>query len=247
MRDHIEVVHPLEKEAEFFPIADRKVVVSERKRRRRIDLHEHAREETIKLVQRLFVPMTANTPRVVIFSAVETGGGSSWVCARTAEVLADHLDGLVCMVDANCRSLALHRRFEIENDAKIADEEWMFAPVRRLVQPRNGANLWLLSYRPASGEWLTASSLERLQLRLSELRKDFSYVLIDGPPLNTYADAMLLGKMADGLVMVLEANSTRREAAKKTKDLLDASGVRVLGAVLNKRTFPVPDWMYRRL
>jgi len=244
--DHIEIVPRPERENDYFPIADDKVVVSERKRRR-FDAREHTREETVKLVQRLFVPAGPDTPRVVIFSAVEQGSGSSWVCARAAEVLADHLDGLVCMVDANCRSLALHRRFEVENDAKIADEEWMFAPVRRLVQPRNGANLWLLSYRPAAGEWQTSASLERLQLRLSELRKDFSYVLIDAPPLNTYADAVLLGKMADGLVMVLEAHSTRREAAKRAKDFLDAANVRVLGAVLNKRTFPVPEWMYRRI
>jgi protein-tyrosine kinase len=244
--DHIEVVPRPERETDYLPIADGKVVVPERKRRR-FDSREHTREETVKLVQRLFVPAGPDTPRVVIFSSVEQGAGSSWVCARTAEVLADHLDGLVCMVDANCRSLALHRRFEIESDAKIADEEWMFAPVRRLVQPRNGANLWLLSYRPAAGEWQTSASLERLQLRLSELRKDFSYVLIDAPPLNTYADAVLLGKMADGLVMVLEANSTRRESAKRAKDFLDAANVRVLGAVLNKRTFPVPEWMYRRI
>src|SRR5215468_3008940 len=150
MNDRIEVVPRPERETESYPIAENKVVYSGRKRRR-FDPQEHTREEMIKLVQRLFVAPAPAAPRVVMFSAVEQGGGSSWVCARTAEVLADHLDGLVCMVDANCRSLALHRRFENENDAKIADEEWMFAPVRRLVQPRNGANLWLLSYRPAAG------------------------------------------------------------------------------------------------
>ena len=47
--------------------------------------------------------------------------------------------------------------------------------------------------------------------------------------------------------MVLEANSTRREAALRVAEGLRAKQVRVLGAVLNKRTFPIPDSLYHRL
>jgi len=79
------------------------------------------------------------------------------------------------------------------------------------------------------------------------MRKDFTVILIDAPPINTHADAALLGSMADGVVMILQANQTRREAAERAKEILDAGGVRVLGAVLNKRTFPIPEFLYRRL
>ena len=84
-------------------------------------------------------------------------------------------------------------------------------------------------------------------MRVADLRHDFSYVLIDAPPLSHYADAAVFGRMADGLVMVLEANTTRRETARKAKQLLDDCGVSVLGAVLNKRMFPIPERVYRRL
>jgi len=53
--------------------------------------------------------------------------------------------------------------------------------------------------------------------------------------------------LADGLVVVLEANATRREAAVRITDTLRASNVRVLGAVLNKRTFPIPESVYSLL
>jgi Mrp family chromosome partitioning ATPase len=61
-------------------------------------------------------------------------------------------------------------------------------------------------------------------------------VLIDSPALNSYADAAAIGKLADGLVLVIEANATRKEAAVRVADNLRASSVNVLGAVLNKRT-----------
>jgi Mrp family chromosome partitioning ATPase len=64
--------------------------------------------------------------------------------------------------------------------------------------------------------------------------------------MSRYADAMALGKLADGLVLVLEANSTRREAAMRVTESLSQAQIRVLGAVLNKRTFPIPESLYRR-
>ena len=52
--------------------------------------------------------------------------------------------------------------------------------------------------------------------------------------------------MTDGVILGLEAGATRRETAGQTKAHLDAAGVRLLGVVLNKRTFPVPEALYRR-
>jgi Mrp family chromosome partitioning ATPase len=83
--------------------------------------------------------------------------------------------------------------------------------------------------------------------RIAELRSAFDYVLIDAPPLNSYADAMVFGRLADGIVLVLEANATRREAALRVMERLQATRIPVLGAVLNKRTFPIPSAIYKRL
>jgi Mrp family chromosome partitioning ATPase len=47
--------------------------------------------------------------------------------------------------------------------------------------------------------------------------------------------------------LVIEANSTRRETTRKAKESLEAANVRLLGAVLNKRTFPIPEVFYRKL
>jgi Mrp family chromosome partitioning ATPase len=58
---------------------------------------------------------------------------------------------------------------------------------------------------------------------------------------------MLLSRWTDGVVLVLEANATRRDAARRVKEILDAANVSVLGVVLNNRTFPIPDVLYRRL
>jgi Mrp family chromosome partitioning ATPase len=86
-----------------------------------------------------------------------------------------------------------------------------------------------------------------LRLRIGELRKEFDYVLIDAPPANSCGDAVLLGQMADGVILVVEANSTRRVAARLAKETFESAEIRLLGGVLNNRTFPIPEALYRNL
>jgi succinoglycan biosynthesis transport protein ExoP len=110
-----------------------------------------------------------------------------------------------------------------------------------------GENLWLLSSGSFEADMAESAGLlnsETMKVRVMELRNEFDYVLIDSAPMNTNAEGVLLGQLADGLVLVLEANSTRREAAVRITESLHASNVRVLGAVLNKRTFPIPESVY---
>jgi receptor protein-tyrosine kinase len=82
---------------------------------------------------------------------------------------------------------------------------------------------------------------------LAELRNEFEYAVIHGPVAGISSEAAVLGQLADGIILVLEAHSTRRATARKIKDTLEAAQVRILGTVLSERRFPVPDRIYRRL
>jgi receptor protein-tyrosine kinase len=79
------------------------------------------------------------------------------------------------------------------------------------------------------------------------LPPEFAHVVINAPPVGLYSDAAILGQWADGVVLVLEANSTRRVAARNAKQAVEGANVRVLGTVLNNRTFPIPEKIYRML
>jgi len=246
VKDTYELLHKTDEQDDLIQVVGPKAAAPTRNNRS-LPRMEQTRDEIIKLVQRLFSSTGAETPQVVIFSAVEQGAGCSWVCARVAEIVAAHVEGPVCLIDANFHSPSIKRHFETASSPRVPDERGLPSPVRRNVERSEEGNLWLLSFRPPAGDWQTPVSLDRLKARLAELRKDFAVILIDAPPLDAYTDAALLGRMGDGVVMVLEANNTRREAAQRGKETLDAAGVRVLGAVLNKRTFPVPEFLYRRL
>jgi hypothetical protein len=62
-----------------------------------------------------------------------------------------------------------------------------------------------------------------------------------------HRDAAVIGPLVDGVVMVVSANATRREVARRTVANLQNAGARVLGAVLTGRTYPIPGAIYRNL
>ena len=205
------------------------------------------REEVLRLVQRTFLSGAPGAPRLVVFTAVEHGNGCSWVCARAAEALAAHVEGPVCVVDASLSTQSLHRYFGVSKGGGVADALVQRGDIRKLAQSIRGTNLWLMPGQALSANGGTALSTEHLKQRLGELCSAFSYVLVDAPPVSECAESLMYGRLADGVILVLEAHATRREAARRVKESLEGANVRLLGAVLNKRTFPIPETLYRRI
>jgi capsular exopolysaccharide synthesis family protein len=206
-----------------------------------------AQEEAIKLVQRVFILPGSEAPRMVLFCGVGRGDGASWVCLRASEVLASQVKASICVVDANWHAPFLHEYFRREHSKGLAEAFLESGPVSNYAQRLYGSNLWVMTCGSRTTALHTLLTSDRLQPRLAELRAVFDYVLIDAPPVNLHADAALLGRLADGVVLVVQANSTHRDVVRKAKESLESAKVRVLGAVLNKRTFPIPESWYRKL
>jgi protein-tyrosine kinase len=206
-------------------------------------------EEAVRLVHRLFLVPGPEAPRVVLFSGVDPGDGCSTVCVRVAETLASEVgvSGSFCVVDANLRDPSLHDYFGLENRAGLVEALTQGGPARSFAQQVDGGRLWVMTAGSKTSNVHGLIASEALRARIAELRSQFDNVLIDSPPVNLYADACGLGKLTDGMVLVLQSNATRREAARKAKETLENAHVRLLGAVLNKRKFPVPDAIYGRV
>lgn len=206
-----------------------------------------AREEITKLVQRLFLIPGPAAPRQVVFAGTEPGNGCSWICAHAADILAAQVRGSVCLVDCDLRLPTLHEEFHVANHYGLADALQGTEPIRQFVQQLSQPNLWLLSCGSQTEDSPQLLTLERMRKRMYELRSEFDYVLLDTAPLSSSNHGVLLGSWCDGVTLVLKENFSNRIAARKALKELEAARTTVLGAVLNQRTFPIPDSIYRRL
>lgn len=217
------------------------------RKRVRFDLGQVAREETLRLVQRIFLLQTQKAPGVVMFAGVNKGSGCSQVCLLVAETLRSAVSGSVCVVEANFRSPSLPALLGTTNHYGLTDALLHEGPIRSFARPLDSGNAWFLSCGSLAADSPNLLSGDRIRTRFDELRKEFDYVLVDAPSLTQYADATALGPVTDGVVLVLEADATRKESALTVMESLRAAQINVLGAVLNKRTYPIPPLLYNWL
>jgi Mrp family chromosome partitioning ATPase len=206
---------------------------------------EHELRPAIEsLIQQLF--FTDRTPGVsaVSICTIERHSERTGICARTADMLALR-SGSVCIADLDLRAPSVHSYFGLNNHKGIADSLASGKPISDFGQQLAGGNLTVFSSGEAGVD--LHSSAEALKACIHELRVHFDYVLIESPPLSDFLESTLVGRLVDGIVIALEANATRRETALRWKDQLERAQVTVLGTVLNNRTFPIPQAIYKHL
>lgn len=203
--------------------------------------------EVSKLVYTVFFDMEPLAPRTVAFADVEAASPRHAVCARAGELLASRVPGSVCLLDANLAAPSLHEYFRVENHFGWTEALQQARPIRDFLRPTGESNLSILTSGTVEEGWQDLLQEEAVAARMRELRAEFDYVLLLCPPVSAAPQAQLLGRLADGMILVVEANSTRRDTALQWKAELEEADVRLLGAVLNNRTFPIPDAVYSRL
>lgn len=212
-----------------------------------IDYNSIAQQEEIKLVERVFLGPDSGSNKVILFSGVDEAQGGARVCAQAAQTLAAHVQGTVCLIDADLHSRSLQRHLQVRNAPGLSEAVLQSTPVSSYAQPLASSNLWMVTCGGEGTNSRVPLNSDLMRVKFEELRRHFDYVLVNAPSAGTNANLMQFAQLSDGVIFVVEANSTRRETTKRFKESLEEVRVRVLGVVLNDRTFPIPESVYRKL
>jgi capsular exopolysaccharide synthesis family protein len=186
--------------------------------------------------------------RVVMVAACRPGSGTTTTVAGLGAALSDQPSARVLVVDANFRTPHLDRVYGCPNAHGLS--ELLAQPAgeaERLVQPSGRANLFVLpSGRPPGNPVgiFERGALERL---MAELRARFDVVLLDAPPLLDFPEGYSLARHVDALLLVLDAERTSLDDARRTTRELERAGARAAGIVLNRQRDYVPRLLRRVL
>ena len=97
----------------------------------------------------------------------------------------------------------------------------------------------------ARGNWRAAQ--HRISTSVTLLRQRYRYVLIDTPSLKEGSQALSIAPLVDGTILVVEANRTKRDQIAYAEQAIRAAKGRLLGLILNKRTYPIPQRLHAKL
>jgi capsular exopolysaccharide synthesis family protein len=179
-------------------------------------------------------------PKTIIVSSPGVGDGKTLTTLNLAGMLALKTETRVLIVDADLRRPAVHSRLGIADTPGLAEVlEGSCRLDEAMVTVAERPNFSILpAGRPSTNpaELFDSPSWRAL---MAELRNEFSYVLLDSPPVGIVTDFDLIARDTDGVLMVLRQNHTARSLCL---DALAHVKERLLGCVVNNSI----DWFLWR-
>jgi hypothetical protein len=204
-----------------------------------------AREQIRGLVRQVFFSNAERPARQVVFSALGPETDVKTICWTVGEALALETAGSIGVVGEWSQSTQDSETYPAEMIEHPPGHPTAAGstPLQQ-AGARVRGNLWLV---PPAGKDGAQGNTAKLHSYLGQVRREFEYSIVEGPPAGESNEATAMAQFADGIILVLSAHRTRRIAARKVKEMLEAAKGRILGTVLSDRMFPIPERIYRRL
>jgi polysaccharide biosynthesis transport protein len=198
----------------------------------------------------LFSGQNEMRPRVLVLTSASPKEGKTTVTSNLGIAMAE-IQHRVLLIDADLRRPRMHKIFGVDNDRGLSDllaSNQPFSPSAFLetIQPTGIPKLNLITSGSSRHNASTLLFSERLPEVMRMAREQFDSVLIDTPPMVNIADARVLARYADGLILIVRSAVTTRDAALLAKQRFTDDGVNVLGTILNGWNPNTPGYGYYR-
>lgn len=214
------------------------------------DLLAHAPvrdEEMISLLRALQLTMPQKSHWTIGIISTLHGEGVSSIARGLARIVSrtPNAKVLICDVAGDPRtkpsnkqsnSTALATRASLDHGAGRIEFSWL-----------PGSQVAMGALGEPGGIHAIAADVESVRNMLSSVSDSFELTILDLPPVSESIVGPAMSKALDGVVLVVEAERTRSAAVQATQRTIRMHGGNVLGVVLNKRRFHIPNFIYRRL
>jgi polysaccharide biosynthesis transport protein len=169
--------------------------------------------------------------KVIAVVSSTPGEGRSFVAANLA-VAKSQMGRRILLIDADMRHSCQQEIWKLSNPVGLSNILVGQAELRRTTQEVL-VNLDLLTAGTIPPNPAALLDSQRMALLIQEAAKDYDCVIIDTPALSLFGDALMLGKIADGILLVVRPGVLDCTVAKSTKMMLEQARSRVLGMVVN--------------
>lgn len=149
----------------------------------------------------------------------------------------------VLILDADLRRPQIHRVLQVENSRGLADVLAGSAGVHDVIRvvrvgdegPRSSHTLSVITSGRVDGSiGGLGSAKAKVKEAIEYVTKLYDLILLDSPPTLAVSDALLLGRMVDGVLLVLNTGTVTERDARRAKERLEESGAHIVGVVMNR-------------
>lgn len=169
--------------------------------------------------------------KVIVVTSSEPGEGKSTTASNLAVSLSKD-EKNVLLIDCDLRKPSQHKAFKLSNLKGLSDVVIGKETVASASHKHSG-NLAILTsgkVPPNPSEMLGSKAMAQL---LEDMKEKYDYIILDTPPVQAVSDAQILASKADGTLLVVRAEKTKKDAVVNSLNLLKKVNANVLGTVLN--------------
>jgi capsular exopolysaccharide synthesis family protein len=172
--------------------------------------------------------------KVIMVTSAEPGEGKSTTAGNLALSFAQD-EKRVVIIDCDLRKPSLHKKFKISNLVGLSDVLIGKEDIKTAMHRYNENLVVLTSGKvpPNPAEMLSSKAMSNL---LEELKNYFDYIILDTPPVQAVTDSQVLGAKADGTILVIKSEETKKDSVKNAISLLQKVNANIIGTVLNAVT-----------
>jgi receptor protein-tyrosine kinase len=189
------------------------------------------------LVSILSASHNGEHPHILVITSSRPMEGKTTVVSNLGIALAE-IGSKVLLIDGDMRRPRLHKVFDQSNTWGLSDilgeknaiEE---LPLEVLVKKTAVPHLWLLPSGTCTDNIFGLLCSDRMARLFPRFRQEFDYVLVDAPPCLEFADARIMARYAEKLLLVVRADYTDRKTAQAAVQRLLLDGIPVMGVIFN--------------
>jgi len=185
--------------------------------------------------------------RTIQFISAQEGEGVSTIVREMAITATNHLGKKVLVLDAAHHNPTQHKFHNVRFDQGWHDIVKSGGILKDACLSTVNPNLYVSPLTRSTKGNPYFVDIQASVLFLNEVKKRFDLILIDSAPATIAPDSIALSRYADGVILVLEAERTKRAAVENLRDKIEKSGGTILGIVFNKRRYHIPQRIYQWL
>lgn len=185
--------------------------------------------------------------KVIMVTSSSLQEGKTITALNLAIIMACEVGKKVLVIDGNFRNPAVDSYLNIPADKGLSDLLADKADLNEVIFESGISNLFCIcagSTEINAVELLNSAKTENV---LTKLKPQFDYIIIDTPAVIPYAEPRIIGKMSDGVILVVKAERTCREVVSRSQALLREVGAKLLGVVLTNIQYHIPEYIHKHL
>ncbi|MBZ4663241.1 MAG: putative exopolysaccharide biosynthesis protein [Caloramator sp.] len=179
-----------------------------------------------------FSSLDKKVKKIVITSSAP-GEGKTTTALNLSITLAQN-GHKTLLLDCDMRKPSIHKKLKISNLYGISDLLVGEAKYESVIIKGPVENLDIITSGTKPPNPAELLSSQKMLNFISDVEKNYEYIIIDTPPVLMVTDAQVLSKYADGTILVVASGEAEKDAVVKAKELLTKVGANILGVVLNK-------------